>query len=314
MPAPAVIAFRLLVRCLDYGGDAGNYEKELQAMRTGKVLTVPPAIKRSPEEKVAPETSVLLYAPTGVAAEAKAPLIVYLHGGGWCAGRAEDVSMYARLLAASGYYVANVAYALAPEYPFPVSSKQLMRVLRFLREQADTYGYDANRIFIGGNSAGAHLAAHLGALISNPFHAAAIGIRNVIPRQTLKGLLLYNGVYDFSLFEKHKVPLFGTLAKAYLGSKDFCQSEQARAASVIGHVTPDYPAVFMTVGDADPLEHQTIALVAELEQRGVFCKSVLWTGSGKKLNHDYIYGLHREEAAFAFEESLKFLKERSLSY
>lgn len=60
----------------------------------------------------------------------KKPLIIYIHGGGWCIGSAAGIEWYAKLLASNGYIVANVDYSLAPEYKYPVSTIQLGTVMK----------------------------------------------------------------------------------------------------------------------------------------------------------------------------------------
>ena len=59
-----------------------------------------------------PEAEVFLYEKKdGVE---KKPLIIFIHGGGWCIGSAVGIEWYAKLLASNGYIVANVDYSLAP--------------------------------------------------------------------------------------------------------------------------------------------------------------------------------------------------------
>ena len=88
------------------------------------------------------------------------PVLVYLHGGGWCYGSIETVDRFCRRVAdRSGCAVLSVDYRLAPEHPFPAALLDVDTVLSFLRTSGASLGVDPARIAIGGDSAGGHLAA-----------------------------------------------------------------------------------------------------------------------------------------------------------
>jgi len=90
------------------------------------------------------------------------PVHVVLHGGGWWQGSIDDRVNEAgcrRLAADSGVVVAAVDYRLAPEHPFPVGLEDCCAALRWLAAEAARLGLDRQRISVGGNSAGAGLAA-----------------------------------------------------------------------------------------------------------------------------------------------------------
>lgn len=146
------------------------------------------------------------------------PIILCIHGG-WSVGSAKAVSPFAKLLASNGYVVANAEYALAPKYSYPASTYQLVSTLNYLYEHANEYGIDNTRIFIGGNSAGAHLTSQLGALATNPAYAAEVGVKITFPFDNIKGLLLFNGVYNFDTAGDCKFPFFPKLAWAYTRTK-----------------------------------------------------------------------------------------------
>lgn len=88
------------------------------------------------------------------------PLYVFLHGGGWCVGTIDERDPRCRAVAAgAGCIVANVDYRLAPENRFPMGPEDCYAALCWLVEHADRLGVDAGRVAIGGESAGANLAA-----------------------------------------------------------------------------------------------------------------------------------------------------------
>jgi len=87
-------------------------------------------------------------------------LLVYLHGGGWVIGDLESHDNVCRALAnGSGHAVLSVDYRLAPEHPFPAALEDSVTALRWAHANASTLGCRADRLAIGGDSAGANLAA-----------------------------------------------------------------------------------------------------------------------------------------------------------
>jgi acetyl esterase len=89
-----------------------------------------------------------------------APVLVYLHGGGWCYGSIETVDRFCRRVAdRSGCAVLSAGYRLAPEHPFPAPLEDVDTVLAYVRRSGAELGVDPARIAIGGDSAGGQLAA-----------------------------------------------------------------------------------------------------------------------------------------------------------
>jgi acetyl esterase len=100
---------------------------------------------------------VRLYEP---AAARPRPLHVFLHGGGWCVGDLDQRDPRCRSIAAgAGCTVASVDYRMAPENAYPVPLEDSYAALAWLVEHADEVGIDPTRVSIGGESAGANLAA-----------------------------------------------------------------------------------------------------------------------------------------------------------
>ena len=104
-----------------------------------------------------PEVPVRIYRPH----EAHGA-IVWLHGGGFVMGSLDTEHPWAaRLADLSGAVVISVGYRLAPENPFPAPLEDACAVLTWAAENAAELGIDAERIAVGGHSAGGGLAAAL---------------------------------------------------------------------------------------------------------------------------------------------------------
>src|SRR5688572_9382672 len=102
-----------------------------------------------------------------------APLIVWLHGGGWENGNKSAMPLAP--IIARGFAVASLDFSPASKARFPGQVHEIKAGIRFLRAQASRYGYDASRIGILGASSGAHLAAVVGTSNGNAELEGALG-------------------------------------------------------------------------------------------------------------------------------------------
>ncbi len=92
----------------------------------------------------------------------KAAALVYLHGGGWVVGSPDTHDNICRLLAdRAGARVFSVDYCMGPEHRHPAAIDDCRAAWDWLAREADNIGVDANRIAVGGDSAGGNLAAVL---------------------------------------------------------------------------------------------------------------------------------------------------------
>jgi acetyl esterase/lipase len=82
------------------------------------------------------------------------PLVAWIHGGGWTRGSKSRVPGAFRRLATDGYAVASIEYRLTGLQSHPDQVHDCKAAIRWLRANAETYGYDASRIGVGGASAG----------------------------------------------------------------------------------------------------------------------------------------------------------------
>ena len=100
-----------------------------------------------------------LYTPADDTGETL-PGFVFFHGGGMVAGGIDSHDRIAAALAQStGCRLVSVDYRLAPEHKFPAAIEDAIAATRWVSEQAASLGIDAKRLVVGGDSAGATLAA-----------------------------------------------------------------------------------------------------------------------------------------------------------
>ena len=109
-----------------------------------------------------------LYVPD---ADAPAPLIVVVHGGGFVLNDCESrqAELFYQYFRDHGYACATINYRLAQEAAFPAAVEDVKCAVRFLRANADQYGYDASKITIWGESAGGYLSVITGVTTEEEF-------------------------------------------------------------------------------------------------------------------------------------------------
>lgn len=93
-----------------------------------------------------------------------APLVVFVHGGGWKRGSKDnaDGGWKAPHYTAAGYAYASINYRLVPETTVEQQAADIASALRFLLDRAAALGIDRGRVVLMGHSAGAHLVALVG--------------------------------------------------------------------------------------------------------------------------------------------------------
>jgi acetyl esterase len=100
-----------------------------------------------------------LYAPADDVAE-YLPGFVYFHGGGMVGGSIESHDLVTAALAqTTGCRLVSVDYRLAPEHKFPAAVEDAIAAVKWVSQHARSLGIDAERLVVGGDSAGATLAA-----------------------------------------------------------------------------------------------------------------------------------------------------------
>jgi acetyl esterase len=88
------------------------------------------------------------------------PTVVFFHGGGWVAGDLETHDRQARYLAIeTGSVVVSVDYRRPPEVRFPGAFEDAFAAVRDVASHIKTFGGNANRLAVAGDSAGGNLAA-----------------------------------------------------------------------------------------------------------------------------------------------------------
>ena len=165
-----------------------------------------------------------LYLPLPVPGEngTKPPLVMFVHGGAWRMGDRRLYGSLGRAFARRGIACAAISYRLSPEFVHPAHVEDCARALRWLADHAAEYGYDREKLFLCGHSAGAHLVALLAT------DASYLVAQGLTPKD-VRGVVPISGPFEVSA----AVPMFEQAFGA--------DAVVRRDASPLRHVTKDAP-------------------------------------------------------------------------
>jgi acetyl esterase/lipase len=137
-----------------------------------------------------PKQNLDLVVPPGAK---KAPLLVFVHGGGWSIGdKRGSTALKAAHFTARGWAFASINYRLVPDATVEQQAADVAAALAWIRRNAAGQGVDPERLVLMGHSAGAHLAALVG---TDPSYFAAAAV----PLTAVDGIILLDGAgYDIA--------------------------------------------------------------------------------------------------------------------
>ena len=238
-----------------------------------------------------------LYLPENV--EGKIPVIINVHGGGYCYGTKETYQFYGLNLAAHGFAFVNPNYRLAPEVVFPGELDDVDRYMHWVSDHADEYGLDRNNVFIAGDSAGGQMAEQYIAILTNPEYRSLFGYEPVDLK--FRAAALNSGA--FFLLDPGMIA--GEL-DAYF-PKDIVEKDRRRI-SAEDYITEDFLPCYLSTANEDFLHDQTIKLAGFLTARGVehVCRSY-----GDKDNpqpHVFLMNQKDETARQCNEDEVEFFR------
>lgn len=172
--------------------------------------------------------SVDIFEPKGDTATLR-PLIIFAHGGGYVQGSKEDMAFSCQQFARKGYVTASIQYRLLPldllsipnaKHEIVKAMNDFKTAIKFFRTNAKTFKIDPNNIFIGGISAGAITALHIGLLdaddnLPDDF-AQFITTEGGLESIKIKGVINYSGsILEAEWIDKNDAPIF-----SYHGTTD----------------------------------------------------------------------------------------------
>jgi len=235
--------------------------------RKAGILDVKPEPVFSTGDRFVPgpagEIPVRIYAPRP--AGQPLPVLVWLHGGGHVVGSLDSYDALCRQLALQGdCIVVSVAYRLAPEHKFPAGVVDSFAALQWAAQQAAEFGGDPARMAIGGDSAGANLAA-VCAILARDAQGPALRFQLLVYPRTApdEELPSHHAFAEGYLLTRKTILWFHDHYRA--GAAD---REDFRYAPLICADLSRLPPSLVIIGEFDPLRDDGIAYARRLRDAG----------------------------------------------
>jgi acetyl esterase len=216
-----------------------------------------------------PDVPVRIYRPNGAQGA-----ILWLRGGGWVTGDLDTERPLAAWVAGgSGAVVVSVGYRQAPEHRFPAALDDTYAVLTWVARQAADLGIDADRIAVGGHSAGANLAAAV-ALRARDQQGPPIRFQ-LLNQPTLDDRQETWSQRNFTSTPWSDRDTITAAWRHYLGTqRPTPYAAPARAADLSG-----LPPAYIATAEFDPLRDEGITYALRLLQAGVPVELHQWPGT-----------------------------------
>jgi acetyl esterase/lipase len=191
---------------------------------------------------------------------------LHIHGGGWCLGSAryQDERLWS-VACDAGVAVVSIEYRLAPEHPHPAGFEDCRSAASWLVD-ACVSEFGVDRIVIGGESAGAHLAA-----------LTLIALRDRGESDRIFGANLVSGIYDLSMTPSQRrwgphpiilsTPILASTYDRYVPGRTDDERRDPSVSPLYADLAGLPPTLF-TVGEADPLLDDSIFMAARWHAAG----------------------------------------------
>jgi acetyl esterase/lipase len=198
-----------------------------------------------------PKQRMDLYFPTAKATSA--PVLLFLHGGGFREGDRKQYGYVGEPFAKHGIITVVASYRLTPGFKHPAQPDDTKAIVAWIHKNIARYGGDPNAIYISGHSAGAILTADVGVDL-----AWLDALK--VPRSAVRGIVPISGSYD----------LRGSKRLEYVPTP-----EAEEKASALLHVNAPAPVAIVAYGSLEArLKEPSAALVKALTAKGIQAKTL----------------------------------------
>jgi acetyl esterase/lipase len=204
--------------------------------------------------------------------------MLWIHGGGLVIGSPlQDGMLCAQTAAELGITVVAVEYRLAPEHPFPAALDDATRAWEWIQNHGASVGIDPARVVIGGESAGAGIAANLAQRLHDTAETQPIGqwlFAPMLDDRTAAKVEL--DAVDHPVWT-NKSNRYGW--EAYLGQAPGSAGVPAYASAARRENLAGLPPVWMYVGDIELFHDENVDYAGRLRAAGVPVEFEVLTGA-----------------------------------
>ena len=270
-----------------------------------------------------------IYKPAHVPEGTRLPVLVYIHGGGFCFLSKDSHWLFAARFARAGFLVYTINYRLAPAHRYPAAIDDAASALAYIDRRLEADGGDRERLVISGESAGGNLTTGLTIACAwdrpEPWaqraHGSGLLPVAIIPACGALQLSDPGRLYDLQRPTGRPMPRWmkdriNQMVDATLPTELPTQTADGQPVGDIDFADPvrllealdapgrPLPDCFSFVGTRDPLEDDTPRLTAAWQARGGHAEHEIYEG-GIHVFHALVF---RPQARAAWQRQFDFLK------
>jgi acetyl esterase len=240
------------------------------AYRSRRTFTQPdaPEVLRVEDKVVVHQGAnvpVRVYHPHASKTNQSLPALVYVHGGGWTVGDLDTHDVLCRSLCLQAeVVVVSVDYRMGPEQKFPAAYDDTVAAFHWTVQHAHELGIDANRIAVGGDSAGGNLSA-----------AACLGLRGQAVQPAFQ-LLIYPATImwpDTASFHANGTGYMLTKESIAYYTENYLRNREDakdwRASPQLAESHAGLPPALIVTAGFDPLRDEGLMYADALSKAGV---------------------------------------------
>ena len=234
------------------------------------------------------------------------PVIVEIHGGGYISCSKEVNAQHGQYLASKGFHVVNINYSLCPEFGIGDILNELTSVLKWIKTNAEMYGFNTEQVGLTGDSSGGHIVLLAAAVFNSGksadyFHVAPPELKPAAytvscPEGSFRWNLLPNTIpAKFLFFLLHRYTFDSSCSK--YASYDYYMDEQ-------------YPKVWICTTTTDSLLYDhTVRMHEYMVRHGIDHEYREYKSANGKLDHVFnVLAPDLPESIAANNDMIEFLR------
>jgi acetyl esterase len=229
-----------------------------------------------------------------------APVVVWVHGGGWVMGSwTTHDGVLRSLVRRTGAHVVAPDYRLAPEHPFPAGLDDSIATVAAVLDHGGDFGFDTTHCVLGGDSAGGNLAA-VSAL------EVGAGLAGLVLAYPVTDCRLDSPSYVEDQHGSYLTPAWMRWFRDhYLPDAELALDWRASPLLAPDDRLAALPPTYVLVASHDPLRHEGLALARRVSDSG----GVVVARTAEGLTHGFL-GWERQIAAAGgwFEDLAGFVR------
>ncbi len=246
---------------------------------------------------------------------AKKPLFIYIHGGGWVSGITPMRNRYIANWAQKGFFTASIGYTWAPDAVYPTQLFEVFKAIDQILDSAEENNFDPENIVVAGESAGGYYISYVANCFNDKETLDGLGINfKHFGKAKINALVSICGCYNLQRLtdvskEQSEFPDMKMMVTTFLGknleeTRAYLKTDDAKYCSP--KITDKFPPTYAVWSTNDKLRFETFDLCAELDKLGVPNKQ--YKADGIIGNHAWAIMPIFKKSKLCFEDAYEFIE------